>query len=345
MPRRKASAYKNQKSSDSKKKADCLSATEKKEVKEIIAAKKELRYCNRSFFYDDYDIASGYLQLTRTNPVALPGITPTGTNAATMLGFQTGEYLNSESQSINTNVGAGTMAPLGGFGMIQGTDSVNILADYAYLQSSKVDLQITALPIDTNQSYLYSPGMSGLQFRVLHIQAKQIQTGVSPSYTNGLFWDRTHDKIGLTMVGTNKELFKDFHLNTDQFHILHDVSFRLTQPQDPASLDTHLIQNNLNATASPQVYVNQSFQGQATNPTYPCAKDLSFWMPKINKKIRFSENDDLTSNAYEPTNTNFVNMIFILCCRTNQQGLNSDLLNTGRAWSCKAAMETRYRDA
>lgn len=322
-----------------------LNKVEKKEVKDIIAIKKEVRYCNKWFSYDDYLVAAGNLQFTRTVPITLPGINPAGNNACTMLGFQTGEYLNPEAVSINTNVGAGTMTPLGGYGMQQGTDSTDILGDYAYLQSAKVDLQITALPWNSNDSSLYSAGMSGLQFRVIHASAKQIQTGASPSYSNGFFWDRTHDKVGFTMVGTCKEIMDDFHMNTDQFHIHSDQKFRLTQPQNPGSTDTLLIQQNLSATADNQVFVNTSMQGQGTNPTYPCQRNIRLWMPRIKKKIRFSESDDGATNAFEPTNAQFVNMIFIICCRTNQQQLIPSLLNTSRSWSVKAAGETRYRDA
>lgn len=325
-----------------KKNEDHLSAIERKEVKEIIAVKKEVRYCNKWYSYDDYDAPAGNLQLTRTAPVALPNINPTGTNCTTMLGFQTGEYLNPEGVSINTNVGAGTMAVLGGYGMQQGTDSTDIIGDYAYLQSAKVDLQITALPFNTSDSSVYSPGMSGLQFRVIHASAKQIQTGASPSYVNALFWDRTHDKQGLIMTGTNKEMFHDFHLNTDQFHIHADKKFRLTQPQNPGSTDSWGPPSTPDVLIAP---VNLAFQGQATNPTYPVQHNLTLWMPKIKKKIRFSETDDTTSNAFEPTNANFVNMIFILCCRTCQQNQTNSLLSTTRAWSVKAAGETRYRDA
>lgn len=346
MPRKYAGPLQpGKKSAYVRKSEDTLSKQERKEVKEIIAVKKEVRYCNKWYFYDDYAGASGNLQLTRTNPVTLPGINPFGSNACNMLGFQTGEYLNPESSSINTQVGAGTMVPLGGYGMQQGTDSTDIIADYAYLQSAKVDLQITALPWNTNQSDLYSAGMSGIQFRVIHAQAKQIQTGVSPSYAEAFFWDRTHDKVGLTMVGTCKEIMNDFHFNTDQFVIHHDVKFRLTQPQNPGGLDTQLIQSNTSATATKEVYTNQGFQGQATNPTYPCSKNVSFWMPKIKKKIRFSEGDDTTTNAFEPTNVNFVNMIFIIACRVNQQQLLPDNNSVRGAWSVKASGETRYRDA
>lgn len=328
-----------------KSKEDTLSKEERKEVKEMMTAKKEVRYCNKWYSYDDYPSASGNLQLTRTVPVTLPGINPVANDACNMLGFQTGEYLNPESNAINTAIGAGTMAPLGGYAMQQGTDSTDIIADYAYLQSAKVDLQITALPWNTNLGDVYSAGMSGIQFRVIHAQAKPIQTGVSPSYAEAFFWDRTHDKVGLTMVGTCKEIMYDFHFNTDQFIIHHDVKFRLTQPQHPGGLDTQIIQQNTSPTATFQVYSNQGFQGQATNPTYPCSKNVSFWMPKIKKKIRFSEGDDTTTNAFEPTNVNFVNMIFIIACRVNQQQSIPANNSVSRAWSVKASGETRYRDA
>jgi hypothetical protein len=237
------------------------------------------------------------------------------------------------------------VAPLGGYGMTQGTDSVNIIGDYAYLQSSKVDLQITAAPWNTNQGDIYSAGMSGLQFRVIHVSAKPIQTGVSPSYVKSLFWDRVHNKVGLDMTGTVKEIMEDFHLNTEQFTIHKDIKFRLTQPQHPAGLDTQIIQQNDQPTATYQVFSNQGFQGAATNPTYPCAKNITLWMPKTKKKVRFAEDDNLTTNAYEPSNFNFVSLILILCARTCQQQTIPANNSVSRAWTCKAAGETRYRDA
>lgn len=326
-------------------KKDHLSKTEKKEVKKIIANKKETRYCGNWITYDDYPVPAGNLQLTRTSAITLPGINPVANNVCNMLGFQTGQYLNNQSTEINTQVGGGTMVALGGYGIQQGTDSTDILGDYAYLQSAKVDLQITALPWNTNDGTIYSAGMSGLQFRVLHVQSKNLATGVVPSYVNSFFWDRTHDKTGLTMAGTVKEIMEDFHLNTDQFIVHKDIKFRLTQPQHPAGLDTLIIQQNDQPTATVQHFVNTAFQGQATNPTYPCAKNLTLWMPRSKRKIRFSENDNGTTNAFEPTNYNFINMIFILCVRTCQQQTIPANNSVSRAWSAKCSGETRYRDA
>lgn len=321
-----------------------LNKVEKKEVKLIIKERKETRYCGRNFKYDDYAPAQvgGYLQPSRAAPQTLPGVSDVGANACTCLGFQTGEYLNTESTDINTNVGAGTVAPLGGYGMTQGTDSDQITGDYAYLQSAKLDLQITAAPWNTSDCGTYAAAASGLQFRVLHLTAKQIQSGIVPSYTNGMFWNRAHEKIGLTMVGTVKEIMDDFHINTDQFTVHKDIKFRLTQPQNPCSNDTWPAPTAPGAFIGPVAF---ALQGQGTNPCYPCQRNVQLWMPKSKKKIRFSDTDDTTTNAFEPTNYQYVNVILILCVRTNQQAFLPDLLSTDRCWAVKAAMETRFKDA
>lgn len=321
---------------------DGLSKTERKEVKEIIAVKKETRYCNKWYSYDDYPAAAGNLQLTRTVPVTLPGINSVGDNACTCLGFQLGEYLNSNSTAINTGVGAGTIVPLGGYGMQQGLDATDIVGDYAYFQSAKVDLQVTALPINTSDSSVYDVLASGLQFRVIHVSCKQIQTGASPSLTGALFFDRQHEKVGLTMSGTVKEIMNDFHMNTDQFHVHADRKFRLTQPINPGSTDSWGPPSTPDVLIAP---VNLALQGMATNPTFPVQHNLTLWMPKIKKKVRFSPDDDTVSNAFEPTNAQFVSTIIILCARTCQQRLIGGLQDTSRAWSVKAAGESRFRDA
>lgn len=321
-----------------------LNKTEKRQVKALVKSKMETKYCPSNICYDDYDTTSFFFQATRTNPVTLPGISPASDDACNMLAFQTGYYLNSQSTDVNTNVGGGSVVPLGGYGMQEGTESTEIVGDHAYLQSAKCDLQITALPFTSNNSVVYGAGMSSIQFRVLHLQSKKIATGIVPNYTNALFWDRQHTKVGLSFSGTVKEIMEDFHINTEQFTVHKDIKFRLTQPMNPAALDTWTIQQNDQATAQQTGPVNWAMQGSGTNPTYPTAKNLTLWMPKTKKKIRFAETDNGSTNAFEPTNYNFVNFIVILAARTNQSQTIPSNMSVSRAWSAKAAMETRFKD-
>ncbi len=316
-----------------------LNKVEKKQVKKIISYRKEDRYSPSWYSYDDYAAYLNYLQPARGNPITLPGIMEHTDNAVSMVGFQTGAYLNTVSTQVNTNIGAGAMVALGGFSMRRGDAKTQIDGDYAYLTSSYMTLQINAEVNNNNDGDAQFNAMcSPLEFRVIHVQAKKEQSGVTPSLTTRLFYDLTHDQEGLSMAGSVKEIMHDFPINRDNFEVKSDFKFRLTQPQQPSTLTTVGNDSTL--------FVNQGMQGQGTPPTYPAVKHLKLWCPKTKKKIRFSTADDGSQNDFEPTNWNFVNYVVILCSRVNAipGSVSGNLQQTSRCWSVRATGQTKYKD-
>lgn len=312
-----------------------LTKTEKKDVKKIIASRKETIYCPDWVKYDIFDAYAGLLQPERSNPITLPGIAPIGYAPASALAFQTGHYLNSQSTAMNT-VMPGVIVPIGGYSLQQGDNATQRDGDYAYLNSSVMKLQVTAMPSNTNDGDSYCRLSSALQFRVIHFSSKKINTGVVPSVTGSLFLNQQNEKVGLDMAASSKELMEDFHLNRAQFTIHKDIRFRLTQPQVASTTETPAPGTN---------YVNQALQGQGNNPTYPANRNLTLWMPKTKKRIRFLNVDNGVSNYFEPTNYDYNNVVLIICARVVQERVRDRMLATDRAWSVKANGETRYREA
>lgn len=312
-----------------------LNKVERKDVKRIIASRKEKRYSPDWTKYDIFDAYAGLLQPQRGTPVDLFNIAPAGFNVCSALAFQTGHYLTSQSNEMNT-FSPGMIVPIGGYSLQQGSSAVTRDGDYAYLQSAVMKLQITAVPLNTNNSDVYSRLSNGLQFRVLHFQSKKINTGVVPNPVTQLFLDQTNNKVGLDMSGSVKEIMDDFHFNTAQFTLHKDIKFRLTQPQIVSTSEVLAVNTS---------YVNQAIQGQGCNPTYPSTRNLTLWMPKTKKKIRFLNADNGTTNYYEPTNYDYNNVVLIICTRINIERTMDNSLSTSRAWSVKANGETRYRDS
>lgn len=76
-----------------------LNTVEKKQVKNIVASRKELKYTNYWYNYDNYNPANyTATQLPMlTAGITLPNVYDVGNGTSTLIGLQTGAYLNSAS--------------------------------------------------------------------------------------------------------------------------------------------------------------------------------------------------------------------------------------------------------
>ena len=90
-----------------------LTKVEKKQVKSIVASRKESKYCPNWFQYDDFENTGGFIQNAITATGTLPGIYNAGNLACSVVGLQMGNYLTTSSDAVNTLLGAGTIYPVG----------------------------------------------------------------------------------------------------------------------------------------------------------------------------------------------------------------------------------------
>lgn len=315
-----------------------LSKTEKKQVKNIISDRKEIKYCPNWFAYDDYAVYANYLQPRIYAQSVLPGIYNNSNNALTCVGLQTGNYLNSASAEVNAAL-AGTFYPLGGFGMERGDSSQTIDGDFAYMQSGCIKLQINTL-INELGSQDTDPVSTPLSFRILQVRAKAGHpTGTTPSILNSLLLDLTNEKQGLSMSGSVKEIMKDFPVNNNQFTKVKDIRFKLTQPVKPSTqIGT--------ASAAADLLSNVSC---AMTPAHPTQKEITLWLNKPKKKLRFRASDDTTQNYFEPVNHDFVDYVIILCSRdtfyNSYQGIASNpSQSTQKTWTVAVSGQTKFKD-
>ncbi len=305
-----------------------LNKVEKKQVKQIIASKKEFKYSPKWINYDNYDPA---LQTDQQQPITvgasvLPNVYSAANNTVTITGFQMGQYLNTASSQLdNALTAAGQpacMNALGGIGMEDGTDQTNIVGDYGLLHSCRCNFQINTSPQGGNADNV-AETVSPMIFRVIHVSAKKDQAGITPSLSGDLFRNMTNDNQGLMSFMTLKQLMTDYSLNRDRFHVHKDFQFKLSEPVEPDYAGTSANQNVL-------------------NNTYPTQKNFTLWMPKPKKKLRFADRDNGLTNAYEWTNADFVSYVIILCCREQNTGGNYS--STARRWTCSTQGQTKYRD-
>lgn len=305
-----------------------LNKVEKKQVKQIIAAKKEFKYSPKWINYDNYDPAliSDFQQPITVGATTLPNVYSSTNNTATIVGFQVGQYANTASTQLDSAlVAAGQpacMNQLGGIGMENGTDQVNIIGDYALMHSAKVNFQINTSPQGGNADNV-AETVSPMIFRVIHVSAKKDQAGITPSLSGDLFRNMTNDNQGLMSFMTLKQLMTDYSLNRDRFHVHKDFQFKLSEPVEPDYAGTTANQNVLNRP-------------------YPTQKNFTLWLPKHKKKLRFADRDNGLTNAYEWTNADFVSYVFIICCREQNTGGNYS--STLKRWTCSTQGQTKYRD-
>lgn len=322
---KKNTTRKNYRKSNSKK---GLTKTEKKQVKAIIAEKKEFKYCPKFINYDNYDpaLVDDYQQPITVGQTVLPNVYSAANNTATIVGFQMGQYANTASTQLDAAlVSAGTAAcmnQLGGVGMENGIDQTNIIGDYALLHSSKVNFQINTSPAGGNADNVQD-AVSPMIFRVIHVSCKQDQAGITPSLSSDLFRDMTNENAGLMSFMTLKQLMTDYNLNRERFHVHKDFKFRLSEPTEPD-------------------YAGTSANQSQRNISYPTQKNFTLWMPKPKKKLRFADRDNGSTNAYEWLNADFVSYVFIICCR--EQNTSGQYSSTLKRWTCSTQGQTKYRD-
>lgn len=306
-----------------------LNKVEKKEVKKIISSRKESKYCPYWFQYDDFENYGNFIQPAITSTGTLPGIYNAGTNACSVVGLQMGNYLTTASTNLNSLIGAGTIKPLGGIGMSRGDTAQTIDGDYAYMQSSKLQLRITANTL--GEGYVDAQCLP-LEFRVIQVRPKaNTPSGTTPSLVSSLFVDNTNAPEGLGASGSVTEVMCNWRLNRNQFDVVKDFKFQLSNVQQPSVL----VGAGGPAVAETMPMIN----------AYPNTKDIELWMNNPKKKLRFATSDTGAS-YFEPTNYQFQEYVIILCARKyiNQGAPVFKPLSTGY-WQVRVNGMTKYKDA
>lgn len=315
--------------SSSKKKIG-LNTTEKRQVKQIIAKKKEFRYCDKWINYDNYNPAfyDDFTKPTTLGATILPNVYLAGNGTASIVGFQMGQYANTASAQFDAAlVAAGQpacMNQLGGIGMENTSpqDQTKIDGQYALLHSCRCNFQVNVSPAGGNADNV-NDAVSPMIFRVIHVSCKQDQAGITPSLSGDLFRDMTNQNKGLMSDMTLKQLMTDYSLNRERFHVHKDFKFKLSEPTEPDYAG------------------NSANQGQRNLP-YPTQKNFSLYMPKPKKKLRFSDNDNGLTNAYEWLNADFISYVFVIAVR--EQITSGSYSNTAKRWTCATQGMTKYRD-
>lgn len=306
-----------------------LNKTEKKQVKTIIASRKELKYCPNWIQYDHFNPID--YSDTQQPPIlataVLPNVYDAANGVTTIVGFQTGKYLNSVSNQFDANmVAAGqplAMNALGGFGIEDGTTSTTIDGKEVYMHSGKINFQINSV-VALNNLGQVNDSIGPLCFRVLHVKEKKDAAGVSPSVSGSLFRDMINNNKGLMSDMTQRNVFHDYGLNRQRFIIMADKSFKLSQPVQPS-------------------YAGTSANQQVRNYPYPSQKNFTFYLGAPKKKLRMNTVDDGVNNAFEPLNYDYIHYVFVLCCR--EQINSADFSNTAKCWTITTQGQTTYREA
>ncbi len=311
------------------KKPKGLTKVEKTQVKKIIAARKELKYCPNWIQHDHFD-PQNYSD-TQKAPIAataiLPNVYDANNGVTSIVGFQTGKYLNSVSNQFDANmVAAGqplVMNALGGFGIEDGTTSTSIDGNAVYMNSGKINFQINSVVAEANGDQV-NQAVGPLCFRVLHVKEKKDAAGVSPSVSGSLFRDMINNNKGLMSDMTQRNVFHDYGLNRQRFIIMNDKSFKLSQPVQPG-------------------FAGNSANQPIRNYPYPAQKNFTFYLGAPKKKLRMNTIDDGVNNAFEPLNYDYIHYVFVLCCR--EQINSASFSNTGKCWTITTQGQTTYREA
>jgi len=310
-------------------KAKGLTTIEKKQVKSIVASRKELKYTSYWYNHDNYD-PNLYtpLQLAPlTSGVVLPNVYDALNGTVSIIGLQTGAYLNSASAQLDAALTAAGQGPimtaLGGYGMPTGDTSTTIDGNYAYFHSGRINLQINSIVASGNGGTV-NDSVSPLCFRVIHVKAKADAAGTTPSLSGDLFRDMINNNAGLMSDMTLRQLMNDYGFNRDRFQVCKDVKFKLQEPVQPG-------------------YAGYSANQPIRNLSYPSQKNLTLWLDKPKKKLRFNSSDNGLTNQFEPLNYDFVNYIFVLCCR--EQTTNGEYSSTAKRWTLTTQGQTKFRDA
>jgi len=303
-----------------------LNSVEKKQVKNIITARKEPKYCPAWINYDHYDPAlyNDFQQAPIQPSTILPNVYNVANGVCSIVGFQTGKYLNSSAAQLDANlVAAGQnpcMYPLGGFSMQRGDSSTQIDGNEVFFNNGKINLQITTV---VNVASSVDPMVNPLCYRILHVKARKDAAGVTPSISGQLFRDMTNDNAGFMSDMTQRQLFHDYSINRQRFTVLADKRFKLIQNLAP-SLGTN---------------VNQP----CPNYPYPSQKNITLYLDKPKKKLRISESDNGQNNSFEPTNYDYVHYVFVMCCR--EQVNSGSFSQTGKAWTITTQGQSSFIEA
>lgn len=309
-----------------------LNKVEKKQVKTLIASRKEKKYCKYWINYDYYDPTqyTQYQLAPIIGNVVLPNVYDSAIATTTIVGLQTGQYLNTMStnfDSLLTAAGQGPcMNPLGGFQMREGDSAKDLDGDYAYFNSGCINLQLNSLVAEGNIATV-AASVSPLCFRILHVRAKKDAAGITPSVAGDLFRTMTNENAGFMSDMTLRQLTDDYGLNRDRFEIKHDIKFKLSQPVQPD-------------------YGGTTANQGVRNLPYPTQKRIKLWLDKPKKKLRFSHTDNGTNNSHEPLNYDFVNYVFVICSREQVPGAptGNSFSSTAKMWSLTTQGQTTYRD-
>lgn len=306
-----------------------LNKVEKKQVKTIIASRKELKYCPNWINYDHYDPANYTPNQLAPIPsnIILPNVYDATNGVTSIVGLQTGNYLNSVSQQLDANLTAAgqgpCMYPLGGFGMERGDTSTTIDGNEVYFNAGKINIQINAVNAEGNADAV-NDAVSPLCFRVIHVKAKKDAAGVTPSTSGALFRDMINNNAGFMSDMTQRQLFHDYSINRQRFQVLNDKKFKLSQPVQPA-------------------YAGTSANQPVRNHPYSAQKNLTLYLDKPKKKLRMGVGDDGAANYFEPLNYDFIHYVFVICCR--EQINSSQFSNTGKCWTLTTQGQSTYREA
>jgi len=298
-------------------------------IKNVIKNNKELKYSPSWINYDHFDPAN--YSTTQLPPIlgsiVLPNVYDAANQVISIVGLQTGHYLNSVSNQLDTDLTAAgqgpCMYPLGGYSMERGTTGLTIDGNEAYINSGKINIQINSVVTGSNAGSV-NDTVNPLCFRILHVKAKKDAAGVSPSVAGDLFRDMKNQNAGFMSDMTQRNVFTDYAVNKQRFTVCKDVKFKLCEPVQPS-------------------YAGTSANQQTPNYPYPSQKNVTLYLDKPKKKIRFEQVDNGINNSYEPLNYDFVNYVFILCCR--EQINSADYSATAKRWTLTTQGQTTFRDA
>lgn len=320
------------------KKRGGLNKKEIKQTKEIaktvVKSRKEKKYSNSWFSYDDHDpvLIGGLLQPRIIAAAALPNVYNPAVNSCTTVCFQTGNYLNSASTDLNAAfpIGVPAIFPLGGYSYEEGTGQDERVGDYAFFANSFITLDIRA-EVSQGNAAGSQGSLFPLEFRVLHLSMRKDAAGVIPSLTSQLLLNLQNQQEGMNSAMTTKEISQDYIVNGARFKKLKEIRFKLNQPVSP---------NYVQGGTSTSAYQNSP-------QSHPFTKKLRLNCPMPKKKIRFSDIDNGVNNAFEPLNADTVTFVIILCTRNAPYNTTNitDFNDTGKDWSVTATGQTTIRDA
>lgn len=270
-----------------------LNNVEKKEVKKMITAKKEVYYIPAYSYAVGRSLASGFLQGQLSNYAAF-GHTTSG--SISMSGLVVGNYLGGIAQTLNTTYNY--LVPTGGI-KLDGDSSnpVPILGDKAHVRSMKMNLRISALRVTDYSAD--DKSIRPLSFRVLAFKIKPNRpANIVPNLYTGsttnpsLFLDNNNNDVGCNDFVVPYDV-DSLRVNTQNIEVLRDIKFKLANP-----------------VAFGPVAAGSGGGGFIYSPgrEHASTKDLSFWLPCPKKPVKYD-------SAKTPTNWDYRTYVLVICHR------------------------------